>query len=306
MQFSKFIVFLSLMLLIIPGFIAGQGAAQVVSPDGVQFLGDEDMFAAGGNSYTIEVQVTLGGGPYSINGTRVYFTSSDSSIIAVESGSYSLTDDNGIARLDFVTTDKSGYVNITATAIKSSSGISATKTFRVGGYGTLSGLITDKSYNGVQGAIVAVYNTDGQNKGSLVHVANNPQVSSDSSTGAPGQYRFDKLPLDTYYIEAQKEGKTGYLITTITADNPTVNIRIEDYEATITATPEATPVVSPEPTATAAPTTVPTTTPIVTPTSTPSPSGDTEKQVQGILLVSAIGAAILTIVILVLRKLVKK
>jgi uncharacterized surface anchored protein len=71
----------------------------------------------------------LGGGPLHENNVRVYFQSSDASIIPTDFGTYVMTDDSGMANFTF-TANKTGNVNMTIHAL-SLQGPSAKKTFQI-------------------------------------------------------------------------------------------------------------------------------------------------------------------------------
>src|SRR5271157_6594522 len=99
-----------------------------ILPDGISFTGGADNFSIGG-TYNITAQILLGGGPIHENNVRVYFQSSDASVIPTDFGTYVMTDDNGMANFTF-TANTTGKVTMTINAL-SLQGPSAKKTFQV-------------------------------------------------------------------------------------------------------------------------------------------------------------------------------
>jgi hypothetical protein len=297
------------------GIVTSPVSSQAIVPDGIEFVGSEDTFAIGGNSYTITTQILLGGGPYRLGGTRVYFSSSDNAVINAPTGEFSITDSEGRANFNFTTTDKPGIITITAVANKLTGNVKVTKTFYVGTFADISGMVTDKKYAGIPGASVMLYHTDGVTKGEIVKVLNNPQLTTDMTTGAAGAYKFEKLSPGTYYVEAQKDAKIGYAILNLTAGGSSVNVRIEDYEMPVTGTvtptaePEATPqaTVTATATPTGEPTSIATATPVPTAlgTPTPVPPENADKQVTGILITAAILAVLFISIALIIRSMKK-
>lgn len=290
MSFNRYIKTIPVALVLL--FVAGMmdtASAQTYTPNGVMFLGGTDTFACGNNTYEVTVQLTLDGAPYPFNGCRVFLSSNKDFIITVPED-YVLADKEGKATFNISTAGSTGDVNITATALSQKSGISATKTFHVVNYDTINGLVTDRNYAGISGANVTLYslNADGS-KGSVVKVANNPQVSSDESAGTSGIYMFENVAEGSYYIEAEKDGKTGFSLCNVTDESPNVNVRIEEYIV-----PSATPTQEPA----ATPAATQTATPI------PSPAGN-DTEATGILI-TAIAASLVMIAIVFLYRLIVK
>ncbi len=175
-------------------------------------------------------------------------------------------------------------MTLTAHAMSTNTGISATKNFILVGYGNIIGYTVDQSGANIGSASVTLYNSNGTAKGSLAQVANNPLISA-----SDGAYSFDKVPVGDYYIEAIKDNGTGYSVNTIGLGAQSINIRIEGYNVTPSVSPTATPSV--EPTATETPSTVPTASPTVAPSATSGPAND--QQATGII---AAGLALAVII----------
>lgn len=127
----KNVMFLSFIGLLIIAGLSGPVLAQMseIPPNGIAYLGEADTFTAG-RTYNITVQIMYAGGPLKSEGVRVYFQASDTSIIPAELGTYVLTDMNGVANFT-VTPNRTGDVNLTATALSTKSGVSVDKRFHV-------------------------------------------------------------------------------------------------------------------------------------------------------------------------------
>lgn len=306
---SRMLLF-TIILSIISCLFVSPSMAQTVMPTGIEIT-DQMSDLAVGQKYTITAQITLDGGPYPLNGTRVYFTTGNSSVATIDTDDFVLSNPDGKATVN-LTAINPGDVTIKAYAISSKSSIFDSKNFRVSGFGSISGLITDKAYGGIEGATVTLYYLDNNNKGSLVQVADNPQTTSDDVVGTAGLYRFQNVPQGSYYVEATIDGKSGHSIVRDTADGQSVNIHIEDYstapEVTPAPTVEATPtaIVSPDATALA---TVPAATIVPVTTATPVPDPglfNEDKTVYGIGVIAAVLAIMIVIVGLAAMMIFKK
>lgn len=295
-QFKKAIIFIFIISLIATCFASPALSQSQILPNGVKFLGDTNTLAPG-SAYNVSVQITIDGASLNSKGVRVYFLSSNDSCILAPQGTYVLTDESGVATLSFMTGNATGNVTLTAHAMSTNTGISATKNFILVGYGNIIGYTVDQSGANVGSASVTLYNSNGTAKGSLAQVANNPLISA-----SDGAYSFDKVPVGDYYIEAMKDNGTGYSVNTIGLGAQSINIRIEGYNVTPSVSPTATPSV--EPTATETPSTVPTASPTVAPSATSGPAND--QQATGIIAAGLALAVIIMLGILVYGLFVKK
>ena len=238
-QFRKPIIFIFIISLIAACFASPVLSQSQILPNGVQFLGDTNTLAPG-SAYNITAQVTIDGAPLKSKGIRVYFLSGNDSYIQAPLGTYVLTDASGIATFSFVAGNSTGNVTLTTSAMTTNTGISATKTFTLVGYGNIIGYTVDHSGANIGSASVTLYNSNGTAKGSLAQVANNPLISA-----SDGAYSFDKVPVGNYYIEAIKDNGTGYSVNTIGLGSQSINIRIEGYNVTPSVSPTATPSAEP-------------------------------------------------------------
>lgn len=89
---------------------------------------------------------------------------------------------------------------------------------RIEGFGTISGIVTDQNKVGVPGANVTLWtarwNNDSGRWENLapVKIKDNPQLSNNGSTGAPGMYTFYMAPWSMYNVTAEKDGHTWFSI----------------------------------------------------------------------------------------------
>ena len=60
-----------------------QAYTQAVLPDDIQFVDGPDVLLAGGNNYTIDLQLTLKGANYSGNNFGIYFQSSNPLLVDI-------------------------------------------------------------------------------------------------------------------------------------------------------------------------------------------------------------------------------
>ena len=293
-QFRKAIVFTFIISLIATCFVSPALSQSQILPNGVEFLGDTNTLAPG-SAYNVSVQITIDGAALKSKGVRVYFLSGDDSYIPAPLGTYVLTDASGKATFGFVTGNTTGNVTLTASAMSTSAGVSAKKTFAIGGFGNIIGYTVDHSGTNIGSASVTLYNSNGTAKGSIAQVANNPATSA-----SDGAYNFDKVPVGNYYIEAVKDNSTGFSLNTIGMGSQSINIRIEGYTPSVS--PTATPSVEPTPTET--PSSAPTITPTATPSATTGPAN--EQQATGIIAAGIALAIIILLGVLVYGLLVKK
>jgi hypothetical protein len=291
-QFRKIIIFTFIISLIATCFASPALSQSQILPNGVEFLGDTNTLAPG-SAYNVSVQVTIDGAALKSKGIRVYFLSGDDSYLPASLGTYVLTDASGKATYGFVTGNFTGNVTLTASAMTASTGISATKTFTLVGYGNIIGYTVDQTGANIGSASVTLYNSNGTSKGSLAQVANNPMVSA-----SDGAYSFNKVPVGDYYIEAVKDNGTGYSVNTIGLGSQSINIRIIGYVPSVapTVTPSAEPTSTETPTLTVLPTAVP--------SATPGPAND--QQATGIIAAGIALAIIILIGVLVYGLFVKK
>lgn len=103
-------------------------------------------------------------------------------------------------------------------------------------WGTLSGIVTDKFYNGVPGVMVTLYEAKLESATSqYVNVKkydspDNPMKSNDNANiGAIGVYTYYRLPLGVYIISGEKDGYQWQAIANVTEGTTTLNLNNPDY-----------------------------------------------------------------------------
>jgi hypothetical protein len=255
--------------------------SQAVLPDSIMFVGGQPVLQAGGNNYTIDIQLMIRGANYSGNNFGIYFRASDLSLIDIPEGSSIVTDSNGRASLNITTGQGYGNVTITASMLSPDGSVRASKTYAVMAAGNVTGTVVEASGRRISGALVTLYTLENGEKGSALTLTGNPVSTTDE-----GSYAIENVPYGSYVIEAAVDDQNASYNVTVAAPTQSLAIAIPGYTA-------PTPTPTPEPTL--APTEVPS--PTVTPVpASPSPAGktptgDTTRQllwIGGIALVLAI------------------
>jgi hypothetical protein len=212
----------------------------------------------------ITAQLYLDGRPYNMSGIQVTFTSDNDSVAVLEPLNRARpSDEHGQAKILLISNNTVGIVNITASANPTGFTIRDSCTVRVVGWGTVSGVVTDKNKNGVPYAKVTLWRWSESGNQTMLVTGDNPQLTNDGSTAAIGTYTFVYVPQGIYNVTAEKDGHVYYAIVYMTVGTYTANIAFPDYVylAPITPTPAAptaTPAAaSPTPAATPAPTPAP-------------------------------------------------
>lgn len=196
----------------------------------------------------ITAQLYLNGAPYRMAGVPITFSSDNDSIAYLEP--YNRTrpsDASGQAKILLIAHNRTGFVNITAESeIIYGHKLSDTCRVRVVGWGTVSGIVTDQNRNGIPDATVTLWLWNGTNT-KMLQSKDNPQLSNDGRTAAPGMYTFVYVPVGSYNVTAEKEGHVYYRLFDMYEGSGTItaNVAIPDYvyivPATLTPTPIATP-----------------------------------------------------------------
>jgi hypothetical protein len=229
----------------------------------------------------ITAQLYLNGVPYHMANIPITFTSDNDSVAVLEPNNRTRPSDaNGQAKILLIAQNREGVVNITASSsIYYGYEISDTCTVHVVGWGTVSGIVTDQNRNGIPDATVTLWYWNGTANTQMLAASDNPQISNDGSTAAPGMYTFVYVPVGSYNVTAEKEGHSYYSLFNLNEGEGTVtaNVAIPDYSYITPVTP------TPEPSAVATDTPLPSGTP--EPTQTPALSA--------LVAAGAIGIAVL-------------
>ena len=215
----------------------------------------------------ITAQLYYNGTPYHQGNIPITFTSDNDSIAMLEP--YNRTrpsDANGSAKILLIANNTVGDVHITASAEQYNGmmpPISDTCTVRVVGWGTISGVVTDKNQNGVPFAKMTLWVWNGTDNVGIARAPDNPQLTNDGSTAAIGTYTYTYVPAGLYNLTAEKDNNTYFAMVNLTVGTYTANVAFPDYVYTARLPPTVTP--TPVPAVTPKPTPRPTATP------TPSP-----------------------------------
>jgi hypothetical protein len=230
----------------------------------VNYSAYDHIYGQSAHISVITAQLYLDGRPYNMSGIQVTFTSDNDSVAVLEPLNRTRpSDERGQAKILLISNNTVGIVNITASANPTGFTIRDSCTVRVVGWGTVSGVVTDKNKNGVPYAKVTLWRWSESGNQTMLVTGDNPQLTNDGSTAAIGTYTFVYVPQGIYNVTAEKDGHVYYAIVYMTVGTYTANIAFPDYVylAPITPTPAAptaTPAAaSPTPAATPAPTPAP-------------------------------------------------
>jgi hypothetical protein len=255
--------------------------SQSVLPDSLIFVDSMPYLEAGGNQYTIDIQVKYHGVNVSETYTRVYFRSDNPSLVDIPAATSVVTDANGRASLNITTGQGYGTVTITATLLSPEGNVRASKTYPVIAAGSVTGTVVEDSGRRIPGATVTLYTIENGSKGAVVPLPVNPTKASEE-----GSYVFEKVPYGSYVIEAAIVDKNASYNLSVAEPTQSLALAIPGYTAP-TPTPSPTPVPTEEPT--------PTVTPVpASPTpALKTPTGDTTKQLMWIGGVAVVLAVII-------------
>jgi PGF-CTERM protein len=268
---------------------AGFIVLHVPLPDAIKVSANPDIILVGGDTSIITAQLYLNGNPYRRPNVPITFFGDNDTRAYLPTVKTNLSDANGAATILLTSNMTKGRVNITAfSQVTVVNNLTATCFVDVVGWGTISGMVTDKNKNGVPNATVKLWRTVSNDSGvwstTLYASPENPQQTvSRPEVAAIGTYTYYRIPSGIYNVTAEKADASGnnhiwFAIVNLTVGTATNNVAIPDL---VIATP-STPTPTVTATVTAAPATpTPTATPI--PTATPSPGFETVFAVAGLL-----------------------
>ena len=259
-------------------------------PDALTVSANPDIILVGGDTSVITAQLYLNGAVYRRSNVPISFLSDNSSIAYLPTVKTNLTDANGQATILLTSGMLKGTVTITAyTQITVVNNLTATCQVQVVGWGTISGMVTDKNKNGVPNATVKLWRTTSNDTGvwstTLYPSPENPQQTvSNPNVAAIGTYTYYRIPSGIYNVTAEKADASGtnhiwFAIVNLTVGTATNNVAIPDLVVSPPSTPTptaATPTTSPV-------TVTPTPSPTPTPTPTPTPGFETVFALAGLL-----------------------
>jgi len=256
----------------------------VPQPDAIKLTPDPDTILVGGDTSIITAQLYLNGKPYKRSGVQISFFDDNDTIGFLPAVKTNISNADGKAAIILTSNQTKGDVNVTGfSQITRSHNLTDTCVVHVVGWGTISGMVTDKNKNGIPNATVKLWTVkwanDTYENQKLVKSPENPQQTvSRPEIAAIGTYTYYMIPSGIYNLTAEKADSTGtvhmwFAIVNLTVGTATNNVALPDFVVTTPVQPTATPTVTATPqTTTATPTPTATATAVATPTATPSPS----------------------------------
>jgi len=231
----------------------------VEDAQGINYSIYDELGAQSVHVSVITAQLYLNGAPYHMANIPITFSSDNDSVAVLEPNRTRPSDASGQAKILLIANNTVGLVNITAkSTIVPGHELSDTCTVRVVGWGTVSGIVTDQNRNGIPDATVTLWLWNGTANTKKLASRDNPQLSNDGRTAAPGTYTFVYVPAGSYNVTAEKEGHGYYALFDLHEGEGTItaNVAIPDYtyQAPATPTPAASLTPTPEPSATPRPT----------------------------------------------------
>ncbi|WP_424359209.1 PGF-CTERM sorting domain-containing protein [Methanocella sp. MCL-LM] len=209
----------------------------VPMPDAIEVTADPDTILVGGDQSIITAQLFLNGKPYKRSGITITFFGSNDTMAYLPSTKSNVSDETG--RTSILLTSNQFKGNVTVTGYVQS-GISRNLTdstvVHVVGWGTISGVVTDKNKGGIPGATVKLWTVRWANgtyeNVALVDSPENPQKTvSRPEIAAIGTYTFYRVPAGIYNVTAEKAGISGDVYTwfawvNLTAGTATANVAL--------------------------------------------------------------------------------
>ena len=259
-------------------------------PDAIKVTADPDTILVGGDTSEITAQLYLNGAPYKRSGITVNFFSDNDSIATLPAVKTNVSDTLGQAKIILTSNMTKGDVTVTGYArVTVTNNLTDSDVVHVVGWGTISGMVTDKNKNGVPNATVKLWTTELFDNGTisnkkLYESPENPQQTvSRPEIAAIGTYTYYRIPSGIYNVTAEKADAAGnnhiwFAIVNLTVGTATNNVAIPDLVITVPPTPTPAPATATPVPATATP--VPAT---PTPTPTPTPGFETVFALAGLL-----------------------
>ncbi len=241
-------------------------------PDQIKVTANPETILVGGDISDITAQLYLNGAPYKRDAQIIHFFGNNDTVGFLPAVKTNVTDKNGAAHIQLQSNMTKGIVTVTAYAqVTVVNNLTGSADVKVVGWGTISGMVTDKNKYGVPNATVKLYTTnttDGNvNNVALYPSPENPQYTvSRPEVAAIGTYTYYRIPSGIYNVTAEKADAAGnnhiwFAIVNLTVGTATNNVAIptlvysSGVPTTVTPTP---PAVTATPTPTAAPPVTPT------------------------------------------------
>lgn len=204
--------------------------------DSVEVSTSDEVIKVGHEEMAIHAKLMKDGRPARIRGINIEFSTDNDAMAVIKSPARAETDVDGVATVTFESNQTVGKVSIVATAyIGPDNPTSGNAEVNVVGWGTVSGYVTDKNKNGVPLANVTMWKAKvDPGSSQVVNVApyvapENPQLTSDGSTAAPGTYSFERVPWGLYNVTAEKQGHMYFTVVNVSSGTHIYNIAMPDY-----------------------------------------------------------------------------
>ncbi len=229
----------------------------------VNYSAYDSLYGTSVHVSVITAQLYLNDRPYNMSGVPITFSSDNDSIAVLEPLNRTRpSDEHGQAKILLISNNTVGYVHITARANPQFFEISGTCTVHVVGWGTVSGVVTDKYQSGVPDAKMTLWYWSGEGRPNevMLRSPDNPQLTNEGRTATIGTYTYTYVPAGLYNLTAEKDGHFGFALVNVTVGTYTANVVLPDYIYVIPITPTPTPVptaASPNPSASPSPTPAP-------------------------------------------------
>jgi len=272
--------------------LSGSNGISIADATDINYSAYDSYYGTSPHVSVVTAQLFLNGKPYHRSDIPVTFTSDNDSVAVLEPLDRTRpSDSHGQAKILLISNNTKGIVNITASSrISFSHEVKDSCTVYVVGWGTVSGVVTDKNKNGVPDAKVTLWVWNGTANIGIIDTPDNPQLTNDGSTAAIGTYTFSRVPVGVYNLTAEKDGHVYFAMVYMNVGTYTANVAFPDYVFPGLILPT-----------TPTPTVV---TPVTSPTESPSPSATPASGLSipgmsaGVALISIFGA----LVVLMLRK----
>lgn len=205
-----------------------------IFPFSIKAMGSVDTQLIGG-SLIITAQLYYYGVPVKLPGIPVFFSIDNPNIASLHKQTTYITDANGQAQIPLTTHNAPGTVRITAKAIINNKTIQDHTEVRIVLWGTIAGTIYDQNGAGILNANVALWywtknaSTGLMERGPLVLIPENPQLSNDGRTSHVGRYIYYRVPSGDYCVTGERNGHFYFTIIHLEQGTVTQDVIIQDY-----------------------------------------------------------------------------
>jgi len=236
---------------------AGFVVLHVPMPDGIDLTADPETILIGGDQSIITAQLFYNGKPYKRSGVSVTFFGSNDTIGYLPSIKTNMSNSAGQAAIILTSNATKGNITVTGyTTIGISRNLTDSVDVQVVGWGTISGMVTNKNKIGIPNATVKLWTVKWANgtyeNQKLVRAPENPQQTvSRPEIAAIGTYTYYRVPSGQYNLTAEKADSSGnvhlwFAWVNLTVGTATNNVALPDYAggSIVAATPPPPPAVT--------------------------------------------------------------